>query len=81
MGDCSSGTPALDSLKGNEKGGGKGRAWQESRGGRKHKTIKEKNPAQAWGGLGPQALQAKLGWDIRGSPGVHTAPSPSPETL
>lgn len=41
----------------------------------------KKNPAQAWGGLRPQALQAKLGWDIRGSPGVHTAPSPFPEAL
>lgn len=33
----------------------------------------KKNPAQARGGLRPQALQAKLGWNSRGFPGAHSS--------
>lgn len=50
------------SLKETEKGGGKGRAWPKSRGGRKHKTIKEKK-IQPRPGVGSGHRHCRPSWD------------------
>lgn len=48
------------SLKGNETGGGKDRAWQESQGGRKHKTRKRIQPRP---GVGPGHRHCRPSWN------------------